>query len=599
MTENPAPATRATSPGRDEYVRTESVRMLYKHLPPILLANITIACVTVYVMWEVVTPARLLVWLAAMAVVSALRLALLGAYRRRQGGEDDRRWGRYFVLGSLGAGTLWGLAGMALVLVDQLAYQLLLLFVVAGLGAGAISSLTAYLPAFYAFLLSMMVPAGLGHLLSTDDTHLALGAMVVFYTLALSFFARNINASLRNTLELRFANTALVAQLREQKEEAEQANRGKSRFLAAASHDLRQPLHALTLFTSALHEQAMGREMRRIVDHIGISVAALQSLFNAILDVSRLDAGVLQPERSHFPLDALFKRLHNDYATEAQGKGLRLRVVPTRLLVYSDQAMLERILRNLLSNAIRYTRQGGVVLGCRRQGEQVRILVCDTGSGIPGGRREEIFEEFVQLGNPERDRNKGLGLGLAIVRRTAKLLGHPVAVDSQMGRGSCFAITLPRGNPAAAADAQTEVMPPWREEETLCVLVIDDESAVREGMRTLLAGWGCTVEVAASAKEALARVSDGGCRPDVVLADYRLRDDKTGIDAVRAIEAMVGGAVPALIVTGDTAVEHLREAEASGYRVVHKPVQAAKLRAYLRQIDKQRRRQEDAARREA
>lgn len=594
MTENPAPATSAFSSGRDEYVRAESVRMLYEHLPPILLANITIACVSVYVMWEVVMPARLLVWLMAMALVSALRLTLLGAYRRRDG-QDDRRWGRYFVLGSVSAGMLWGLAGMALVPVHQLAYQLLVLFVMAGLGAGAISSLTAYLPAFYAFLLSMMVPAGLGQLLSAGETHLALGAMVVFYTLALSFFARNINASLRNTLELRFANTALVEQLREQKEEAEQANRSKSRFLAAASHDLRQPLHALTLFTSALQEQAMGRDMRRIVDHIGISVTALQSLFNAILDVSRLDAGVLQPERTHFPLDALFKRLRNDYATEAQAKGLRLRVMPTRLLVYSDQAMLERILRNLLSNAIRYTRHGGVVLGCRRQGEWVRILVCDTGSGIPGGQHEEIFEEFVQLGNPERDRNKGLGLGLAIVRRTAELLGHTIAVDSQMGRGSCFAITLPRGNPAAVADAQTEAMPPWREEETLCVLVIDDESAVREGMRTLLAGWGCTVEVAASGNEALERVGQGGCRPDVVLADYRLRDDKTGIAAVRAIEAMLGGAVPVLIVTGDTAVEHLREVEASGYRVVHKPVQPAKLRAYLRQIDKQRRRQEDAA----
>lgn len=597
---------------QEEYVRAESVRMLYAHLPPLLLASVLIACVMVYALWEVVDHARLLSWLIALLLISALRLAMHQVFTRRMrrprharfdsrlharadtrdARVDDPRWGRYFVVGSFTAGILWALAGVALVPDGRLDYLLFVLFVLAGLGAGAISSLTAYLPAFNVFLPTMMIPAGLNLLLRGDPVHLALGVMAVLYVLSLSFFARNINASLRNTLELRYTNSALVRQLREQKEEAEQANISKSRFLAAASHDLRQPLHALSLFTSALQERTLPAREREIVNSIGTSVTALESLFNAILDISKLDAGVLEPEPVHFPIGDLLGRLRNDYTAEAQAKGLRLRVVPSTQVVYSDEVMLERVLRNLLSNAIHYTDRGGVVVGCRRAGKQVRLLVCDSGCGIPEESCEAIFQEFVQLGNPERDRDKGLGLGLAIVRRTAQLLGYTVQVRTRSGQGSCFELRVPGGNNQDVREDAITGQPARWDAETLCVLVVDDEAAAREGMLALLGGWGHEVRVAASADEACALIRDEAYRPDVVLADYRLRDTRTGVEAVHDIEAALAETVPALIITGDTAPDRLREAEASGYRLLHKPVKAASLRAYLRQVHKLGRRKD-------
>ncbi len=322
--------------------------------------------------------------------------------------------------------------------------------------------------------------------------------------------------------------------------------------------------------------------MRKIVANINDSVQALESLFSALLDVSRLDAGVLQPALRHFQLPELTARLARDCSPEADAKGLHLECVPCDVVVCSDPTLLERILRNYVSNAIRYTHEGEVRIVCVPDDRNVRIEVGDTGIGIPPEQQHEIFNEFYQLHNPERDRTQGLGLGLAIVERVARLLDHPIDVRSAPGVGSCFSVTVPRGDPnRAIADAASPANAIPLDVAGLRVLVVDDELSAREGMRVLLEQWGCEVTLAASEHEAIDIMRAAYATPDAIIVDFRLRDGRTGAQAIRTLQDEFGAEIAALIITGDTAPERLREAKASGYQLVHKPVRPAMLRAFL------------------
>jgi signal transduction histidine kinase len=370
--------------------------------------------------------------------------------------------------------------------------------------------------------------------------------------------------------------------LTEQKEEAERANNAKSRFLAAASHDLRQPMHALGLFVGALKERIVYPEVSSIVQNIEASVTAMDSLFNALLDISRLDAGVFHPNIVDFPINRLLDRLRVEFAPQALEKWLRFKVMPCSAMVRSDPMMLERIMLNLVSNALRYTGQGGVVVGCRRHPGGLRIEVWDSGTGIPQDRLHDIFHEFVQVGNPERDRNRGLGLGLAIVERMARLLGTRVVVRSRLHRGSVFAIDVALGSQNRPARVNLkEIAAGAMHKLDLCVAVIDDEAAILDGMRVLLENWGCRVLTATSGAEVLQLLSARQHTPDLIVSDYRLRDGENGIALIRAIQAAWGATIPGVLISGDTAPERLHEAQESGFHLLHKPVSPAKLRLLI------------------
>lgn len=370
-----------------------------------------------------------------------------------------------------------------------------------------------------------------------------------------------------------------------QKEEAERANLAKSRFLAAATHDLRQPMHALTLFVAALKERIHYPEVSRIVHNIESSVTAMQGMFNALLDISRLDAGVLQAHPRDFHLQALFDRLLLDFSPHASEKQIRLSIVPTRAIVRTDPVLLERILMNLISNGIRYTVKGGVVVGCRRTKGGLRIEVWDSGAGIPEHRQKEIFQEFVQLNNPERDRNKGLGLGLAIVERMARLLGTQVDIKSIEDRGSVFSIKVTRGNAKRVIEKPAPVAGIRRNEiKGALVVFIDDEASILEGMEVLLNDWGCQPVIAATGVGALAGLAEAGRPPDIIVSDYRLRDRENGIDVIMQIRDHYRLDIPGILVSGDTGPELLREAKEKGLRILHKPVRPAKLRALIEHL---------------
>lgn len=373
-----------------------------------------------------------------------------------------------------------------------------------------------------------------------------------------------------------------TAELRAQKQHAEAATLAKSRFLAAASHDLRQPLHALSLLVEALQERVPDGEARRLADHISSSASNMQDLLNALLDLSRLDAGVVEARPECFPLSQIMANLELQFAPMAAVKGLRLRLRHSNLWLYSDPALLERILANLISNALRYTSSGGVLVGARRTRDHfVRLEVWDTGKGIPAEYQNLVFEEYFQLANPERHRDKGLGLGLAIVARLTRLLGSQVQVHSRMDRGSCFSLRFARCDGLQQStqerpSAQRVAMPL----QNALVAFIDDDESILEAMVEMFDQWGVALAAGENGEQVKQELLELGRKPDVILSDFRLKDGLTGTEAIANLQEAFGP-LPAALITGDTAPDTIQALRLSGLPILYKPLKPAKLRAFL------------------
>ena len=392
----------------------------------------------------------------------------------------------------------------------------------------------------------------------------------------------------RQARELELLNeelTAKVGELGLRRDEAEKANAAKTRFLASASHDLRQPLHTIGLLTGILRDRTRNDDARDLAGKVETSVGVMQALFSSLLDISKLDAGAIRPGIVEFPIGDVLKRVEDNYAPQAAEKGLRFKLLTSRAVVRSDPVLLERVLGNLVTNAIRYTGSGRILLGCRRSGENLRILVLDTGIGIAAGDLAIVFDEFVQLANPERDRTKGLGLGLSIVKRSADLLGHALIARSMPGRGSIFGIEVPLSRDAAGtARAEIQTSAQAGSMQGAFVIVIDDDHASRTATEALLGHWGCHVAVAGSPEEAI-RALDAHLRsPDLIITDYRLPDGKTGLDAIAAIRAYADQAIPAIIVTGDVAALVPGERRLPAVALLHKPADIETLRRTARAL---------------
>jgi PAS domain S-box-containing protein len=370
--------------------------------------------------------------------------------------------------------------------------------------------------------------------------------------------------------------------LRRAKEEAERANAAKSRFLAAANHDLRQPLQTLSLNLGNLEFLEGPQGWREVVRDMEGAIDSMGGLLDSLLDIQKLEEGRIGLDVQAVDLDRLLGRLRREFAAQAQDKELALRVVPSRLAVLSDPALLERVVQNLLSNALRYTARGKIVVGCRRRGRRARIEVWDTGVGVPEQALQTIFEDYYQLNNPARDRRKGLGLGLAIVRRIADLLGHRVEVRSTPGKGSVFAVEVPLvgadGGLRPAATRHGAVEPDLIGRT---VMTIEDDSATLESIGRLLQAWGAGVIAEPTCESALSEARRLDLSPDLLLVDYRLPQGRNGLDEVRRVRRELGVAAPAIIFTGDTDPEITRHIEARGCKVLHKPVRPANLRALM------------------
>ena len=582
----------AVPPALIARARADQVATLYAHGHLTTVSMGLGALILCAVMWTEIAATTIVAFGALIAANQLWRAALVRAFERmRPGVAAAPRWGGYWAMGSTLAGALWGAAAIAM-FPESPAYQALLIVCLFGAALGGLNLTAVYRPSFYGFVLPALVPLIIRVAWVGDQVHWFIAGVMSVVLAFVVGFGHRLNDVLTRSLVIRYENVDLIAELKDRtrtaldaRSAAEAANRAKSQLLAAASHDLRQPLHALGLYVAALGARARDAEWRPLVTHVESAANALELQFAQLLDLSRLDAGALAPERGDVALSTLFARIRAEFAPQAAARGLALRIAPTRFVVDSDLALLERIVGNLVANGIRYTNRGGVLVGARRRGARVAIDVVDTGIGVAPAHRQRIFEEFYRVRNdaPSSPARRGMGLGLAIVRRFADLLGHEVVVDSREGRGSRFRIVVPAVRHPygkrlrATTTALAEEFPVSCTERL--VAVVDDDAATLDAMQTLFQTWGASVVCGETIESLIAALGEVERYPDLIVADLRLADSRSGIDAVRRLRHELGTPIPAIIVSGDTGSGAEREARDAGLMLLPKPVVAATLQA--------------------
>lgn len=571
----------------EQRLLAEQVALLHRQGPSGYIGSFISAAVLVWVLWdEPQERTHLLVWMLLICAAIALRLGEFRAYHNDlQRYQRGARWAWLFTLGAALSGLTWGYMGWAF-FQPTLLFLLPMTLALVGQVGLSVTSIGIFLPAHVVFNLLALTPFVLRNYLEVGRLFFGQSVALLVFMIACLFFARRQQMMMREAIRLRFDNQDLLETVTRENDlviqarhQAEAANEAKTRFLAAASHDLRQPLQAMTLFVDAIEDgtRRHGEADAVLVGKLRSSCDSLEMLLDSLLDLSRADAGALKPEVCDFALGPILDRLRREFTDQAADKGLLLRVVPSQAWIRSDPTLLERMLRNLTANALRYTEQGAVMVCCRKRSGNVHVEVRDSGIGIPDHARREIFREFYQLENPERDRRKGLGLGLAIVDALARQLGHRLDLRSAPGRGSVFSIELPPGQPGLTPRVSSPLA--HVRLEGAWIAVIDDEEAIRDALGKVLESWGCKVVGGENADEVMTELIAAG-RPllAAILADWRLREDRIGSNEAMRLREFVGQPVPVLLVTGDTDPEATRTA---GFPVIHKPIQAFRLRARL------------------
>lgn len=578
--------TRLVPEPADRRTAVAMTRLFYEYSQISLIAGaVMIAIRSGWVL--IVAPSPwLLPWLAYCAGLFAWRHRWRRQCLRLDEDELARQWPlwrRRALLASLGVAAMWMGALWDDFRADDAHAQMFCTMVACITCVGSINVM-APMPRAYAAMAAPTLTLLALQFLMLHSWVGAGAALLVGVGLGLSVSLANRHARLLfHGHALRFEREELVARL-------EQTSRARSRFMAAASHDLRQPLHALGLLTGRLHDQIdPAGPAAETAGRIDQMVQALDSMVDGLLDVSRLDAGAVKPRLRDLPLGPLLDRLGASAAPMAEARGLRWRQRPCTCWVRSDPLQLERVLRNVVDNALRYTERGGVLLGCRRRGADVVVSVWDTGPGIAAADQQRVFEEFVQLGNPGRDRRQGLGLGLAIVSRLCGLLGHPLALRSRPGSGSCFSVRLP-GVPAAAPAGPTGVGADGPSPQAgafdwplarLRVALVEDDDAVRDSTAALLRHWGCQVLCAADADALLARMAaQADWQPSAIVSDHRLAVGD-GLEAIARLRRHCGRRVPALLLSGQPSAAPVDALTADGITAARKPLAAVSLRAWL------------------
>lgn len=518
------------------------------------------------------------IWLVVVALVLLVRMSVLGRLPDATWITPANRL-RVAVALSMANGITHGCGVLLFSSPSNFQFAIQsLLFV--GLCAGSVATTAGYRPVFLGYVLPVIVP--LVVLWCTGGRHpgsVAVGAVIALFAAVLTTLAADSFRLFRESFAMRHQHMLLNEQLQAALLLAESASRAKTRFLASASHDLRQPIHTLSLFAAALALRPLDDITREVSNHIDGALHNLTVQLDALLDISKLDAGVVHSRPAPLRLQPLLHRLAAEFAPVAQAKGLTLAVqteaAPDDTTVYLDEVLLGRIIANLLDNAIKYSHSGQVLLELTCHGRQAAITIQDNGQGVAATEQERIFEEFYQLDNPERDRAKGLGLGLSIVQRLVALLNLRMEMVSHPDEGTSFYLFVPTCDAGADPPARPAHADPDPCLARRHILVVDDEQTVRVGMQTLLHELGARVALADGTQQALSLAQRE--RPDILLADYRLRGTENGLELVRKMRALYPG-LRAILISGDTSPERLREAQDAGIPMLHKPVSLAVLR---------------------
>jgi signal transduction histidine kinase len=564
---------------KQEHVERELLTIAFRATPRGATIGFVFAALSVGFMWGALPQPLLVSWLGLFALLALMRVALARAFLRSiQPAASFAGWTRLSAASYGVIGFFWGALGAAAIHYafehrEFLMWIGFLIVVFSSLQSQTTGNKPPVVRAFIAGAGLPLIATAIAE--PSPNYHWRLVAIPLVLAIA-AIAARIGNRTAEQSIAMRYENIELLQELTRQKEALDRANAAKTRFLAAASHDLRQPMQAVVLLVESLGERVHEPGVRRIVDNISSSVTAMSTLLNEILDISRFDAGAVKPQRTTVAIEEVLQRLRTSFAEPAARKGLVLRVRPCGAFVDTDPVLLYRLLCNLVHNAVRYTNRGGVLVGCRPRMDGVSIEVWDSGVGIGPTQIHEIFREFYQVDNPQRDRDQGLGLGLAIVERTARVLEHPISVRSRLGRGSVFSVLVRYGDAARA-------QPPAPARAALplhgcTVLVIEDSREIREAMAALLDGWGCLVIAAVDGAEAEARARDRELH--AIVADYNLPGGENGIAVLQRLARRHPQAQRVLI-SGDIDPGVLRAAGEAGIPLLHKPLRPARLRAML------------------
>jgi len=558
---------------------------LYWIIPSSLIAAIIVAIVT----GEQISLNYRLGWLGGFVLILVVRVLLLFYWLRQPTTSKTlpSRINLATFFSSL-TGCFFGLIGYFAISLDSPVVSLMFIMLYTGMVATATATISYMVPMYLLYVIPLMLPIGI-HLLTfkTENTSW-LGALVPFFLIVCFFSSRSIRASTLRSIDLRFENVELLEDLKQQHEIAEialareeKANQAKTRFLAAASHDLRQPLHSLRLFTATLEMQTRNSQHKTLVNQIDSSAKTLEELFNSLLDISKLDAGTVSANKRHIVLASLLSQIEIDFKAVAEEKNLAFSCRLDNAVVLTDPLLFERLIRNLVGNAIRYTNKGSVDITTSARDGRIWVSVKDTGMGIASTDHVKIFEEFVQLDNQQRDRDRGIGLGLSIVKRLGDILDVDLQLSSTLGQGATFSVGVLEGDESQCHDNQIHEQPVSDHVASLFILVVDDEEEVCRAIEGLLQTWGCIVMCATSGDAAIEQLHEIGDTPDLIISDYRLRDGETGGHAITNIRKATGNDIPAIILTGDIAPDRLQEIETLGFPLLHKPCEPDALRQLI------------------
>ena len=567
-------------------IKVEQAKILYQQSPIVLVATLLLVMVVISYFQNPIEQGFLTPWAIWIVILTGIRVYLIRAFLKQKQIESPDKWLNFYTIAAFLSGISWGILLLQILNPVSGNEMLLLSFILTGMIAGALLPLSCYLPAYFSFSMPMLVPFAINMFSFEGVEFTSTGFLVITFLVSMLGFSILVNRNIIDSIKLRISNVDLLQDLKTQKVLADIANNEKSRFSAATSHDLRQPLYALDLYLGALRTELQYSKQFELLDKVQISSKTLADLLNALMDVSKLDSGGVTVNAKYFDLNGVLIAICLEYEQQAKDKRIVLKTDLDKATVNTDPVLLGRILRNLISNAVNHNQNCCVTVSTTLSSDKVKIDISDSGKGMTALEVENIFSEFYQLNNPERDRNKGLGLGLAIVKRLSNLLGITIEVDSNLGKGSRFSLTLD-----LAIDKRK--LPRVKKIDSvgnldlagLFIIVIDDEKNVRDATKMLLRSWGCEVLSVGSKRELMSTLlEDTYPTPDLIISDYRLRDKKSGIDAVRAASDYFKVDIPVLIVTGDSSEEIVSEITASHYTLVLKPISSQMLRGKIEKI---------------
>ena len=597
---NPAAAAPALENDPHFAATIEVVQSTYAYMPAALAGYMAGCGVVAMLYWSVAPASLLLPWFGAFVAMCLVRAVVISRFRRAEPSTREAwlAWRFRSSIGTVVAAAMWGATGWifyGLATEQQQSTGLIVIIYTFSVAGIPVLSTQPRLYLAYAglCLLPLVVRIALG---GDVQSYQLAGELILIISLT-AVLANSYRQALQRAIDLKVQADELAAQLRvetlaaeEARRQAEIANRAKTQFFTAASHDLRQPLHAMGLFAEALRQRVHEPEVAQLVNSINESVDALEGLFSELLDITRIDSGVIEVHPQHFAVDDILRKLRLHFEPSAFEKGLALRLRGGFRVVFADPLLVERILRNLVSNAIRYTNDGSVLVSCRQRGDRILLQVWDTGLGIAESEQGHVFDEFYQVPNTPKvspDQRKGLGLGLAIVKRLADLMEAPLTLSSVSGQGTVFTLALPVGRalrPSALLSVPGGKGPSAITLAGRRIVVVEDEPAVRAGLEVLLSGWGARIDAfqSVAASREWADASDAVAdRPDLLIVDYRLEEGLTGVDAIKALRARFGASIPAILVTGSTMTGHEQEATEQNFHLLIKPVVPNKLRAMI------------------